>query len=135
VRPYGNTVWPGLSSRSYEVRRALSEINPRELSTYVDLDLDELYTLLLPGDEKVLFSRGGAIARGQSIVRTRMNAIRRAVCPNRDADLDTLDLGILIATSMAADPSLGHLPLLPLTAIVLKIGIDSFCAQGADVGI
>jgi len=94
---------------------------------YLGKDLDELYELCVPADEQGLYSKGGLIARGESIVRARAAAIRAAVCPERAAKLDTLDLGVLVAGTLAADPMLGRLPVLPLTAVVLKIGLDSFC--------
>jgi hypothetical protein len=106
-----------------------------DVSAHLGMELADLYGLLLPAGETELFSRGGMIARGQSILRARSEAIRRVVCPERAANLDTLDLGVLIATSLAADPALGRLPVLPVTAIVLKIGLDSFCDEGTDHGL
>jgi hypothetical protein len=105
----------------------MSALTRDDIRGYLDLDLDELYRLLVPADDQELYSRGGPIARGQAIVRARAAAIRRAVCPQRAANLDSLDLGVLIASALAADPQLGRLPVLPLTAVLLKIGVDSFC--------
>jgi hypothetical protein len=102
---------------------------------YLGRDLDDLYALLVPPADKELYSRGGLIARGQSIVRARAEAIRRVVCPQRAANLDSVDLGVLIATSLAADPALGRLPALPLAAVLLKVGLDSFCDSGDPDGL
>lgn len=113
----------------------MAAITPEDVRAHLDMPVADLYRLLAPSDEKELFSRGGVIARGQSILRAQSDAIRRVVCPKRAAKLDTVDLGVLIATSIAADPGLGRLPAVPLTALVLKIGLDSFCDGVTDFGL
>jgi hypothetical protein len=106
-----------------------------DIRPYLDMELDDLYGMLVPqGDEEPLFSRGGLVAAGKSIVQARAAAIRRAVCPQRTASLGSLDLGVLIAGALAIDPTLGPLPVLPLTALVLKIGLDSFCDDDHALG-
>ncbi len=110
-------------------------VTAEDVRGYLGRDLDDLYALLVPSEDKELYSRGGLIARGQSILRARAEAIRRVACPQRAANLDTVDLGVLIATSLAADPALGRLPALPLAAILLKVGLDSFCDSGEHGGL
>jgi hypothetical protein len=108
----------------------MSSFTRDDIRPYLDMNLDDLYGMLVPTDEKdLLFSRGGLVASGKSIVRARVTAIRKAVCPQQAANQDSLDLGVLIASALAADPMLGRLPVLPLTAVLLKIGIDSFCGD------
>jgi hypothetical protein len=106
----------------------MSSLTRDDIRPYLELELDDLYGMLVPSDEEdLLFSRGGLVAAGKSIVRTRMTAIRRAVCPQRAANQDSLDLGVLIAGALSAAPMLAGVPVLPLTALLLKIGLDSLC--------
>lgn len=111
---------------------------PGELSAIDALaaDPDELFAALVPDAERAeLHSFGGTVARGRIIFRHAFLQVRDVVCPIYErtgrGSGDEIQLITLIVGSLVGQVALGGIPLVPLAALMVKIGLGKLCATQA----
>jgi hypothetical protein len=97
-------------------------------------DEAELFAMLVPAEEQEqLHSFDGIVARGRMIFRQAFLDTRDTVCPlyRRKAGLtdDEAQLVMLIAGSLLGQAVLGGVPVVPLAALMVKIGLAQLCAE------
>jgi hypothetical protein len=104
----------------------------RELQPYLALTEEQLLAALVEEDAAVAYSLKGRVARGRQIFGDLLQDLRHRVCASYKAHEKTtdnaLDAAALVAGALLAVPDFANIPVLPLAAIVAKIGLPQFCA-------
>ncbi len=97
---------------------------------------NQLLELLVPEDEDVAFSEEGKAAKGRQIFNDVSNKVKNTVCTTyhqRKISINnSVDLTVLIAGSLSGAVFLGPLPILPVAALLVKMGLDLYCGEKAD---
>ncbi len=103
-----------------------------EASRLLATDEQELFAALVPVvDQEELHSFNDVVARGRQIFRRAFLDTRDVVCPvyqKHRLDSDESDLALLIAGSLVGQTVLGGIPVVPLAALMVKIGLGKLCA-------
>jgi hypothetical protein len=114
-------------------KEIMEQITAADMQQYLTMDDRELYALLVPAEvrEQQAFSKDGLWQRGRVIFSGRLQAVRRIVCQQYQQRGSTvknsLDLAVLIGTALAASPTMLGIPVLPMTALLVKIGLEEVC--------
>ena len=112
----------------------MNEFTPQDISRLLQLDSADLYLLLLNEQaEKQLYSKEGRIAQGQNVFATRFRRVRDELCSQyraRGTKIDNLiDLTALIATVLLASQKIEDTFILPMAALISKIGLQELCPE------
>ena len=109
------------------------QISRDEAEGYLQMGEDDLYEMLVPEHLKEqLFSREGVVDQGKQLFVNALRSSRSAICRQYAASKDSVrDSVELMGVVLAAIPAL-HCPLLPVAALVVKIGIDQICKGWTD---
>jgi hypothetical protein len=108
----------------------MSAIDKAEIASYLELDEDELFSLMVPENIRQQgYSKKGIVARGKSIFAMRLKAAREVVCGNYnkldDKSKHSIDLVVLVANTLLAL----EMPALPMAVLIVKIGLDKLCDE------
>lgn len=111
----------------------MTEVTGERARTYLAMDEDDLFGALVPDTERdaQMYSLQGMTARGKQIFRAVFPKAKAVVCDayraHRDSEGTTVDLVVLLATSLAGSPILVGVPALPFAALVVRIGLAELC--------
>ncbi|HXO22730.1 MAG TPA: hypothetical protein VOA87_22645 [Thermoanaerobaculia bacterium] len=110
----------------------MDSFDREEVKSFLDLGEQELYGLLVPERARQqLNSPGALMARGKNIFLSRASEVRSIVCrqyKQRGTSMkNTIDLTVLVATALLASPAMLGIPVLPMAALLVKIGLEEFC--------
>jgi hypothetical protein len=108
------------------------EITADQATAILATSEEELFGLLVPEAEKrELHSFDGVVARGRIIFRGAFLNVRDQVCALRNPEGENfsneVDLLALIATAIVGQISLAGIPVVPMAALILKIGLEKLC--------
>jgi hypothetical protein len=107
-------------------------VDPQEAEKLLALDEQALYEMLVPASQQV-FSKEGMVAKGRSIFASRLAAARGAVCrqyTERGANVrNSIDLTVLVGAALLAAPAMDGIPILPMAALIVKIGLEEVCRK------
>jgi hypothetical protein len=108
-----------------------------QAETLLSASEEELFASLVPDSEKAgLNSFDGVVARGRIIFRSAFINVRHVVCPiykKQGAAMgDEVQLVTLIAGSLVGQAVLGGIPIVPLAALMVKIGLSRLCASWTE---
>jgi hypothetical protein len=91
---------------------------------------EDLYTELV-SDSEGLFSFQGRILRGKEIFDHVWPRLRGTVCPiyeqNKESVHGLLDFATLLAEALQGHPAMGEIPIPPVAALIVKIGLEELC--------
>jgi hypothetical protein len=107
-------------------------VDQQALQSLLDRPTDDLYSLLVPESaRRGAYSEGGLVARGRTIFVRALKVVRATVCleyTRRGPTVkNTVDIAGLVAGALLAAPIVANIPLLPLAALITKIGLEEVC--------
>ena len=108
----------------------MSTIDKAEIASYMELNEDELYSLMVPENVRQQgYSKKGIVARGKSIFAMRLKEAREAVCAKYnkldDKSKHSIDLAVIVANVLLRL----QMPALPMAVLIVKIGLDELCDE------
>jgi hypothetical protein len=106
----------------------------REAAAYLEKSLPELYALM-PVEHAEGTAKGFTLEAGMRVFEAKLEEVKAAVCQaywGRPVTLtDALDLTVLVVGVLIAAP-LGVIPVVPMAALIVKIGLRNICPPGRD---
>jgi hypothetical protein len=105
--------------------------NQEEMERLLSLDINELYPMLIAGDDSTVYSKMGSVVRGKEIFLQILPGIKEKICVpyiSRTSRAKSLiDLVVLVATAISGAIEVKNIPLIPLASIIVKLGLDEIC--------
>jgi len=103
-----------------------------EATKYFNMDEAELYALLVPEHvRQTLFTKDGVVLRGREIFYTTFAKVRETICRQYatapQITSHAIDLVVIISDALASSPNLVGIPVLPMAALIVKIGLEELC--------
>src|SRR5579863_6976520 len=111
----------------------MNTFTPGEAEKYLEMNEQELYSLLVPAQvrEEQAFSKDALVLRGRTIFAACLRDTRKIVCEQYrargEALKNSLDLVVLVAAGLAVTPTMVGIPILPMAALLVKIGLSEVC--------
>jgi hypothetical protein len=100
-----------------------------EAARYLARSTDDLYTLIPPGPDGG-YAKGNPLEAGRIAFEGKLREVRPAVCnaywSRPGSTNDAIDLTVLVAGVLVSLP-LGGIPVLPMAALIVKIGLRELC--------
>jgi hypothetical protein len=106
----------------------------QEAADYLGKSVPELYALM-PVDQREGTAKGFSLEAGRQVFEAKLEEVKPAVCKaywGRPVTLtDAIDLTVLVVGVLVTAP-LGAVPLVPMAALIVKIGLRNICPPGHD---
>ncbi len=110
-----------------------NQIDTEELGRLLGLSEAELYRQITPESSDALYSKDAREAHGRKIFKNLLPAVRKRVCgaykERPVATQSSVDIAAIVAAALFASSklSVAQIPILPLAALIAKIGLEHIC--------
>jgi hypothetical protein len=107
-----------------------------EVVRHLMMSESDLFASLVPESGEVAFSERGRQTQGRKLFEEVKEQIKATVCPvykrQSKAISNSTDLVVLVGTALIGSVTVSGIPLLPLSALLVKIGLDVLCPRDTD---
>ncbi len=110
----------------------MESLNEANASQYLAYNEEDLYAMLVPEHlRRQAYSKEGLIARGHEIFVSKIKQLQSLICKQYTGRGDTIkssiDLTLIVATAIVGAPAMLGIPVLPVAALIVKIGLEEIC--------